>query len=486
MGLPQELFQGLEVQFKGIFEKFGIPGFAFTVIEDNKITYSKGIGFRNKEKKLPCTPDTSCAIGSTSKSFAALSIMQLVEKGKLKLTDPIDKFLPIKWARKYGKDKPITIHHLLSQTSGISDLGLAKIVITPQILHDNSFEKYDVSTTDAYINHINGAYDFINPPGRYSYCNSNFTLAHIIVEKVTGQSYDDYVQQNLFTPCEMKKSTLKTDVYKKIENRMMGYLMHNENGKWRPEPIDYINYPVIWGCGGIYASASELGNYIITLMNNGIFNGKKVISPTSIEKLFTSNTICHEFEEFGIKGLGSAKGDGGYAYGWFVVNDFFGQKVVIHPGSVMVSSSTIVLMPKLKIGITLTWNGGEDIFADIISIILGAFATILNKDPMKDFGIIQEDMRLNKLCGTYYDYIRGNPLEITREGCDLFIEWLGDEFSHRPKTPLHPVDKEGNCMKYYTKPSPTGFNMMEFIFEENNRIRLLIEKHTMFKEKKSD
>lgn len=482
MNLPQEVFQGLEEQFKKIQEGNSIPGLSFSIVEGDKIVYSNGLGYRNKEKQLPCTSDTVFAIGSTSKSVTALSILQLVERGKIKLEDPIDKYVDVKWARKYGNDNPITIHHLLSQTSGICDMGLAKILLRNIIFVDEELNKYDLSTNEAYINHINGAYEFINPPGRYSYCNTNFTLAHIIVEEITGQSYDDYVQENLFNPCEMNNSTFKEEVYKNYNNRIMGYLMHKEDKGWRPEPIDYVNPRMIWGCGGVYSSVKDLGNYMIALMNGGKFKGKEILQPNSINKLFTTNTRCTEFEEFGIKGMGSEKGDGGYAYGWFAINDFFGKKVVTHPGSVVVSSAVVIFMPDLKIGFAVLWNGGEEIFADFISVILGTVTTLLGKDPMQEFGIIKEGMRLDKLCGTYYDYIKKHPLEITREGDDLFIEWLGGELDHRPKMPFHPIDKEGNCMKYYTKTSPTGFNMAEFIFEENGKVRLLIEKHTLFKE----
>jgi len=479
MPLPTELFQGLEEQLKGIMQKYKIPGMSFAIVEGNQAVYLKGLGYRDKEKELDVTPNTVFQIGSTSKSFTALGIMKLVEQGRLDLKDPIDKYLPITWARKYGDDNPITIHHLLSQTSGISDLGLARITITAHLPDKSKYTRYDVSTNEKHINHLNGGADFINPPGRYSYCNSNFNIAAMIIEKVTGESYADYMQKILFTPCKMGRSTYNAEEFDKFDDKQTGYYIHHENGEWKAEPRHGRIHPAIWGAGGVQSTAVDLSNYVSLLMNEGKFENHSIISQNSLEMMFKRYTRCSEIEEAGSKGFGSS-GRGGYGYGWFVIDDFFGHKFIMHLGDMVTSSSIIAFIPDLKIGIIEMCNGGEEVTGDIIPTVFGTFAAILGKNPMEVFTVIQEDMRLDKLCGTYYDYIRGHPLKITREGCDLFIEWLGD--FPRPKIPLHPTDKEGTCFNYYTKPSPMGFGMVEFKIEDDGRIRLLLEKHTMFKE----
>lgn len=482
MKLPEKIFKELEVQLKKLKKDYSIPGMAFSIVEGDKIVYSNGLGFRNKEKQLPCNPETVFPIGSSSKSFTALSIMQLVEEGKLELSDPIDKYLHIKWARKFGEDNPITIQHLIAQTSGLSDMGIAQIeraTNKPDIEPDPDLDEFDISSDERFLNHINGAIDFINPIGTWGYCNSNFILAHMIVEKITNQPYEEFVREHLFEPCEMTRSTLRGAVYNSFENKTISYFVRKEGDIWKTNPIDWTNPRIIMGAGGYYTSVRDLGKFTMGLMNNGIYNGKSFLKPISIKELTTNKTIsCHLLDSIGIKGIGSKNGNAGYSYGFFVIEDFLGKyKVVLMLGSVVVSSSTVILFPDLNIGFNILWNAGEAIFGDLIFKIMGMVMMLLGKNPKDEFKIMKEDMRLNKLCGRYFDYIKKNPLNITREEDDLFIQWDG-----REKKPLHPFDKEGDCMRYYWKSSPTGFQLLTFSFEDNNKIRLRTEKHTLLKE----
>jgi CubicO group peptidase (beta-lactamase class C family) len=103
-----------------IFMKRGqIPGFSIAVVREGEVIYAEGFGVRDLKKNLPATPDTLYGIGSCTKSFTAMAIMQLVEKGKIGLDDPVDRYVPLKIG---SSSKPITIHHLLTHSSGIPNL----------------------------------------------------------------------------------------------------------------------------------------------------------------------------------------------------------------------------------------------------------------------------------------------------------------------------------------------------------------------------
>jgi len=122
----KEMWEELEQKIANLMQKSKVPGLSLAIIKDQEVIYSKGFGSREINKNLPVTPDTLFGVGSCTKVFTCLAIMQLAEKGKLSINDPVKNHIPFKLGLD---DKPILIRHLMSHTSGIPNLGSATVLI---------------------------------------------------------------------------------------------------------------------------------------------------------------------------------------------------------------------------------------------------------------------------------------------------------------------------------------------------------------------
>jgi len=165
------------------------------VAEKGDVIYKKGFGFANMEWEIPNDTETKFRLGSITKQFTSMLIMQLVEKGKLKLDDKLSELLPY-----YRKDigEKVTIHHLLTHTSGIpSYTGL------PGFFQDVSRDPYPV---DEFIKkYCSGDLEF-EPGSKYKYNNSGYFLLGAIIEKVTGKTYEDILKENILDPLNLKNT----------------------------------------------------------------------------------------------------------------------------------------------------------------------------------------------------------------------------------------------------------------------------------------
>ena len=182
------------------------PGVSIAVARGGRLVYAKGHGLANVELNVPATPDTVFRIGSITKQFTAAAIMQLVEDGKMSLDDPIEKFLPDFPVR----GRHITIRHLLNHTSGIksyTSLGLKFLAVTRQ----------DLSHEDLIALFKDEPDDF-QPGEKWLYDNSGYYLLGVILEKVTGYKYGDYLQRQFFTPLGLS-STIYCDVEPIVKKR---------------------------------------------------------------------------------------------------------------------------------------------------------------------------------------------------------------------------------------------------------------------------
>lgn len=175
----------------------GLPGVAVGVVHDQQLIWSKGFGFADVAAKKPMTADTRFRIASNSKLFAAIAILQLREQGKLRLDDPVEKHLPwFKMKPAGADDGPITIEQLLSHSSGLQrEAGD----------HWSSFKFPSEAELQKLMPGRQAAFP---PQTRWKYSNLAFAVAGLVVEKITGQKWADYVQANILNPLEMTATTI--------------------------------------------------------------------------------------------------------------------------------------------------------------------------------------------------------------------------------------------------------------------------------------
>jgi CubicO group peptidase (beta-lactamase class C family) len=237
---------------------FGFSG-AILVAKDNEIVLNKGYNFANNEKKIPNRMDTYFDIGSITKQFTAAAIMKLEMQGQLNTQDKISSYL-----NSVPQDKSaITIHHLLTHTSGIKD---------------STGDDYEIIDKEQAIERILNLPLFAVPGENYIYCNDGYTLLAAIIEERTNETYERYVNTNLFQPCGMSSTGYRIPDWVE-ENVSHGYVSGVDQGKPTEKNYAYWN---LMGNGGMLSTTGDFFKWHQALLGNHVFSDeakKKLFTP---------------------------------------------------------------------------------------------------------------------------------------------------------------------------------------------------------------
>ena len=306
-----EVFEQLESFILREMEAFDIPAVGFSLVKDNEIKWQKGFGWQNSEQTIQASSDTVFRVGSVSKLFTAVAIMQLHEQKKLDIDQPIIEICP---ELTFKSDKPITLRHLLSHRAGIlreSPIG-------------NYFDDMEPSIKETVLSILDN--ELIYEVGKKcKYSKLGPTIAGYILEKVTGTNFPLYVEQHIFKPLQMYSSSFLFDK-PVIKNNLADAYMVNFGGDLFPAPLFQLG---TIPAGNLYSTVTDLSKFMICLLNGGKFNGGKIIEQTTLNEMFTPQfRSCQNSAEFG---LGFAIGKygkykrfwhNGIIYGF--ASDFFG------------------------------------------------------------------------------------------------------------------------------------------------------------------
>ncbi len=226
-----------------VMEKEQIPGVAVALSENGQTIYERGFGTRNLETNEPVTPETIFGIASITKSFTALAIMKLVEEGHLQVEDAVIKHLPEFQLVDYANMEELKIHHLLSHTTGLAPME----------------RKEQLTNFDEHLHYLNEkAWTWLGKPGEYiCYNNDTFLLLGAIIEKVTGENYQEYIKRLIMTPLQMTRTTYNLLELQSFDNVTTPYVLENDNPISCPWPT-LGNYAV---GGGIRSTVLDLLKY---------------------------------------------------------------------------------------------------------------------------------------------------------------------------------------------------------------------------------
>ena len=363
---------------KMLSEKFkpGETGCAALVAKNGQIIYQKAFGMANLELNVPMQPDMVFRIGSITKQFTAVAILQLMEQGKLSLQDDITKFIPDYPTQAYT----ITIEHLLTHTSGIKSY----TSITDYIKNVRS----DLKPEELIAQFKNQPMEFA-PGTKWNYNNSGFFLLGYIIEKVTGKTYAEYIQENFFTPLGMTSSCYGSDT-KIIKNRAYGY----QPGDDGAENSAYCSMTQPYSAGSIMSTVGDLFKW------HQAVHSYKLVKKETIDKAFTEYKL--------------ANGDGtGYGYGWFL-SQLQGSPTIEHGGGIFGYLTSSIYLPE------------EDVFVALFSNNVGKapeltalkMAAMTIGKPLKTTEIKLDEATLDQYIGIYTNDKKREVI-ITREGAQL-------------------------------------------------------------------
>jgi len=282
------------------------------VARGGDVLFSKGYGSANLEWAIPNTPATKFRLGSITKQFTAASILLLEERGKLKVDDPVKKYLP----DAPGAWDKITIFHVLTHTAGIPNFTSFPDYRTTEAVATTP-EKLVARFRDKPL-------DF-EPGEKWNYSNSGYVLLGYLIEKISGQSYEKFLQENIFTPLGMKDSGYDSN-FAVIARRATGYATSPDG----PVAAGFIHMSIPFSAGALYSTTEDLLRW-----EQGLFGGK-VLSAASLQKMTTP-----------------FKSD--YAFGLLVHTDK-GLKRIEHNGGIEGFNTSMSYYPEDKLTVVVLGN----------------------------------------------------------------------------------------------------------------------------------
>jgi len=433
----------------------GIPGLSISIIKDGEVFYSRGFGFRDVEYGKPATKETIYGIGSVTKSFTALSIMKLVEMGKISVDDFIDKYVDIDIRPKGEK---IRIWHLLTHSSGIPALAYAEALIDAVAYGEGQIVPF--ATPEDIVTFMRGSEDWaVAKPGEtFFYLNEGYVILGKIISKVSGMSYEEFVKKYILEPLSMKRTYFSREDVEKDPNVATPYV-YKDNKLSRGE------FPYgISADGGILSNVLDLSNYVLMYLNEGIFNDTEILSRELIREMFKPR-IRLRYEIFG---------EESYGYGLSIYPRFPIGTLIGHSGSVLVYTAYMGFVPKKKLGVVILANASGYPLSQIGMYALMALAA---KNP-EDLPFIKFERTLKKLEGIYKSYKSTIAFKVRFEGGFIILE-SRRKYSGYP-TILVPEIVEDNVVRCYTiqygRKIPAEFIM------RSDRIELIYERYKLVKE----
>ncbi len=350
--ITQPLPSQIDQYIQGQMTKQNIVGLSVAVVQNNEVTYLNGFGAASIKKKTQVTPQTIFDLASCSKSFTAMATLLLWNDGLIDLDQPLKHYIPEFQLADEKASAEITVRELLNQTSGL-----------PGDLSEPLNYQKDGNTTnsDAMKLLVAGLKNLQidRPPGSsFEYANLNYCLLGALVERVSGESFSDFVQERIFTPLGMNNSTLNPDIAASLD-RADGHQLMLGKIITRNIPI----YPSAQPAGWVMSSAADMAKWLLVNMNNGILNGQQFIPAKVVEEMQTPGISLID------------NGDKvSYAMGWFVGQTNNGEPVIWHSGDTPNFLSEMIILPNRNLGVVMLVNSQTSMNAHSVALgIAGLF-----------------------------------------------------------------------------------------------------------------
>lgn len=294
-----------------------VPGAAVLVLRDGQPIVRAGYGFADLETHTPATATTNYRLASVTKQFTAASILLLAEEGKLKLTDPVRKWLPT----LPKAAEPITIRHLLTHTSGLIDY------------EDVIPDSFKAQLHDADVLRLLESQDrlYFHPGGDYRYSNSGYALLALIVERASGRTFATFLRERIFQPLGMNDTVAHEDGISTVANRAFGYT--EEQGRWTR--TDQSQTSAVLGDGGIYSSIDDLAKW-----DAALYDGR-LLPQKTLQAAFKPATHTDDPEVE-------------YGYGWRITGE-----TLWHSGETVGFRNVIVRFPQRHLTVVVLTNRNE-------------------------------------------------------------------------------------------------------------------------------
>jgi len=333
-------YEPLDNKLEKALNDWNVPGMSVSIIKDDNIVYSKGFGVLEKGKKDKVTPQSVFAIASISKAFTSASLAKLVDEGKISWGDKVIDHLP--YFRLYDPyvTANFTIEDLLCHRSGLGTFS------GDLLWYGTTHSREEVVKRARFLK---PEFEFRDG---YGYQNIMYIAAGLVIEKVSGMLWEDYVSRHFLKPLAMNRTFTSTNQLKGVKN-----VAQCHSGP--PEaniPIPYINWDNMAPAGSLLSSTEDLCNWIKLQLNRGVLGKDTIFSPQRSQEMWSVHNpqAVSTFAESIFPGYTFR----GYGLGWDIFN-YRGYKIINHGGGYDGMISKLVLVPELNLGFAILTNNNS-------------------------------------------------------------------------------------------------------------------------------
>lgn len=301
-----------------------IAGASVAVVRDGRVLLARGYGWADVENRIPADATTLFRIGSTTKLFTFISVMQLRDRGLLDLDTDVNRYLDFTIPATF--DEPVTMRHLMTHTAGFEDRMFGLLGPLP----DQTRGEWLRANLPRRV----------HQPGKYiSYSNTGTTIAGYIVERLSGMKWEDYVEEHILRPLGMTNATGHQPVPDELSSLLShGYTV--KKGEFESRPFEFIEAEA--PAGGMSASADAMARFMLALLNDGEFEGYRILEASTVREMHQTAKRIHPR----INGMGLG----------FYEQNSHGLDIVGHGGSTVLFFTDMALIPEKNTGIFISFN----------------------------------------------------------------------------------------------------------------------------------
>ena len=373
----------------------GIPSMSIALVRGDSIVWKAAFGYANMRTHTPATTETLYSTGSSFKSVTATAVMQLAEQGKLRLDDPINRYLGDAQVQdRLQSEKPVTFTHILSHWSGLKNGAETEPIWgrkLPQTLESFTAKLYSIRA----------------PETKWEYNNFAYGTAGLLVQKISGVEYEKYMVDNILAPLGVTTAHPVYPSPEMVERMALPYAAGGTFGK--PEPVAQVHFDV-YPAGDVYLTAEDMARYLGAQLNGGVFNGKRILSEASV--------LAMHKPRFG--------GDYGFGF-WMIRDSATGDTLIHHGGAIQGQRAFLIGDVNAKVGVYYMTN--SDYLPDAVppsELVDAALKLLRGEDyvpPPPRRGIAVDDKLLDSYVGTYE--LGPASFVVSRVGRALAIQQTG-------------------------------------------------------------
>lgn len=473
-------------RLQGAFERFEawaspklaaeqVPGCIVALAQDGELVYTHGFGYADVEQRRPITEETVFGIGSVTKSFTALAIMQLVEAGKLSVSDPVNQYLPKFRTSNVEYSQATTVHHLLTHTAGLA-LYNSEMLVATETMNEQERETIQplidaygaIGDTDDLIAFIaNSKFKPVGAPGeQLSYSNDGYALLGRVIERVTDMPYVDYVKQNILDAAGMTRTVFLPESLRKLDNVATLYSYESDEAGKRAVASPNWWYSPVHFPSGIFLNSCvrDMIRYLEIFRLGGTVAGTRIVSEHSVQQILSQHAEILPAEFYG--------------YGMSVHPAFFGQTLYEHGGGAKGVSSQVCIVPDSGLTAVAFANVGG---APSSEILHGAIHALQGRNPESPLNQASKDRNeeVDSALGKYVGaYVNGDQVsKVEWKDGKLMFEGLGLNQEIKPTTSgLTAIDYGGIALtgRFFYKVNERDVNQSQDVSGFNVGLRHFI------------